>query len=100
MKSIENCGRRVYLGLLRDIRHHVLAENITKEYIDRKPYGWTIEFDFLCPNCGRRHWSRETVIAGIIKHVEYELQCGLVKVRMPWADCAAARDKEPIVGGA
>jgi hypothetical protein len=71
---------------MTDLRHHVLAENITKEYIELKPYGWIIKFDFLCPNCGRYHKSTERTIAGIVRRVEYELACGHVKVRMPWAD--------------
>jgi hypothetical protein len=88
----------VYLGVVHDLRHYVLAENITKEYIERKPHGWTIEFDFLCPNCGKRHWARETTYAGIVRHVAYELQCGLVKVRMPWADNVGLREKTAITG--
>jgi hypothetical protein len=66
-----------------DLRHHVLAENITKEH--EPSNRWRVEFDFLCPNCGRYHKSKEIGIGGIFGFVEYELACGHVKVRMPSA---------------
>lgn len=72
------------------LRRAVLAENVTTA--DTGEYGPAcyVTFDFLCPNCGCRHWVRE-VTASMFDAVSWQLPCGLVEVRMPWAP-SPARD--------
>lgn len=69
-----------------DLRKYVLAENIVEEpFVGTRAYMMT-EFDFLCPNCGARHWARERMLYTRLRFVTYELPCGTVQMRMPWAE--------------
>ena len=38
-----------------DLRNAVLAEHVSKKMEDDC---FSVEFDFLRPNCGRRHWAK------------------------------------------
>jgi hypothetical protein len=73
-----------------------LAEHVTTEETGEYGPALYITFDFLCPNCGRRHWARE-VAANMFDAVSWQLPCGLVEVRMPWAP-SPARDTLSIYG--
>ena len=66
------------------IRKAVLAENIA---ISRpRPDVAEVAFDFLCPNCGHRHWATEKdSSSNLFQTVGWTLPCGVVNVRMPWA---------------
>jgi hypothetical protein len=61
----------------------VLAENVS---VTRDISGLiNVEFDFLCPNRGKRHWAVEYDSNSIFQSVGWTLKCGWVGVRMPWA---------------
>ncbi len=84
-------------GAPDDLRHTVLAEHIEiKRYPHLPNFAALVTFDFLCPNCGRRHWATENDnIRGLFSMVGWSLKCGTVTVRMPWAK-TAERDKESV----
>jgi len=71
----------------------VLAENISVVPEPSLPGKWNLEFDWLCPNCGERHWARELWCSRLISYVNYGLDCGEVKVRFPWARTQARQQK-------
>ncbi len=73
----------------------VLAENIT--VTEGPGQALNIEFDFLCANCGRRHWSREIACRRLIQGMSVQLACGRVNLRFPWAK-SPPRDEESIYG--
>lgn len=75
----------------------VLAENVTVETTGKYGSALYVEFDFLCPNCGRRHWAREVSLRRF-NRVGWALSCGRVMVRMPWAE-TQARDERSVYGG-
>jgi hypothetical protein len=75
----------------------VLAENIHVVPTPGSHRAVNIEFDFLCPNCGRRHWAREIGCSPVISSVAWALRCGWVGVRMPWA-LTPSRDRKSIYG--
>jgi hypothetical protein len=56
-----------------------------------------IEFDFLCANCGRRHWSREIACRHLIPAMSVQLNCGRVNLRFPWT-VTPQRDQDSIYG--
>ena len=56
-----------------------------------------IEFDFLCTNCGRRHWSREIACRHLIPGMSVQLNCGRVNLRFPWT-VTPQRDQDSIYG--
>jgi rubredoxin len=62
----------------------VTAENVNESQDGR----WeSLTFDFLCPNCGRKHFAHEKGIFNRrMQRVGYGLSCGNVMVFMPWAD--------------
>jgi len=72
-----------------DLRDAVLAENLADA-------GQKFSFDFLCPNCGQRHWAEE-IITERPTVMAWVLECGPVKVRMPWAS-TPARDEKDVYG--
>jgi hypothetical protein len=74
----------------------VLAENVT---VTRDVSGFMkVEFDFLCPNCGNRHWATEyDSHTKLFQSVGWTLKCGWVGVRMPWAS-TPDRDKKSVYG--
>lgn len=75
----------------------VLAENVevTKDNLSG---GVRVEFDFLCPKCGQRHWAVEYDTAhGLFQTVAWQLRCGWVAVRMPWAR-TPERDRKSVYG--
>jgi hypothetical protein len=81
-----------------DLRGCVLAENVTIKK-DEKFYCLSISFDFLCPNCGKRHWAEEfDGPEGLFSTIFWALKCGGVNVRMPWAR-TPQRVKKNIYGG-
>jgi hypothetical protein len=67
-----------------DLRNTVLAENITIRKAQVQGF-FEVSFDFLCPNCGRRHWATEFAIKPLFSTVGWTLLCGVVNIRMPWA---------------
>jgi hypothetical protein len=78
------------------IRKAVLAENVQVSH----PYQRLVEvtFDFLCPNCGHRHWATEIDSSSdLFQTVGWALECGVVNVRMPWVKIAE-RDAKSIYG--
>ncbi len=81
----------------KHLHQAVLAENIS---VTQEPKYKTldIEFDFLCPNCGKRHWAREIACMDLISSVGFQLTCGWVSIRFPWAPQAPRRDEESIYG--
>jgi hypothetical protein len=78
-------------------RKAALAENIHVVPTPGFPTMVNVEFDFLCPNCGQRHWAREIACSPVLSSVCWALKCGRVAVRMPWA-LTPARDKKSIYG--
>jgi hypothetical protein len=58
-----------------------------------------IEYDFLCPNCGRRHWARELTMSTRrpFNTVSHLLGCGCVIIRMPWSP-TPERDRKSVYG--
>ena len=78
-------------------RKATLAENIQVVPAPGFPKMVNVEFDFLCPNCGKRHWAREIACSPILSSVGWALKCGWVSVRMPWA-LTPERDKKSIYG--
>jgi hypothetical protein len=81
----------------RGYRKGILAENIHVVPTPGFPEMVNVEFDFLCPNCGQRHWAREIACSHVLSSVGWALKCGWVSVRMPWA-LTPARDMESIYG--
>jgi hypothetical protein len=82
-----------------DLRKAALAENIMLQQ-DEKCSDDTVvvTFDFLCPNCGKRHWAREIdSVTSLFSTVGWSLRCGWTAVRMPWAQ-TPKRDSESIYG--
>jgi hypothetical protein len=81
----------------RHLHQAVLAENIS---VTQEPKYKTldIEFDFLCPNCGKRHWARETACMYLFSCMGIQLACGWVSIRLPWAAQAPRREQESIYG--
>jgi hypothetical protein len=80
-----------------DLRGAVLAENISIKLRDNG-HSLDVKFDFLCPNCGKRHWVKE--IDGperLLSTVAWKLECGWVTVRMPWAE-TPDRQRKSIYG--
>ena len=77
------------------IRDAVLVENIT---VTEGP-GQTLDigFEFLCRNCGRRHWAREIACRHLIPGTSVQLNCGRVNLRFPWT-VTPQRDQDPIYG--
>jgi len=77
-----------------DLRGYVLAENVIVQPTDT----WTeVTFDFLCPNCGKRHWAKEFDTNPVFSTVGWALRCGWVSIRMPWAQ-TPGRDKRHVYG--
>jgi predicted RNA-binding Zn-ribbon protein involved in translation (DUF1610 family) len=78
-----------------ELRKSVLAENVKTE---PSSYEGQIEvtFDFLCPNCGSRHWAKE-IARRLFSTFGGTLRCGQVVVRMPWAK-TPVRDLKSIYG--
>jgi hypothetical protein len=75
----------------------VLAENVTVTKDDVSSF-IKVEFDFLCPKCGKRHWATEYDNGKrLFQSVGWQLKCGWVGVRMPWAQ-TPARDKKSVYG--
>ena len=73
----------------------VLVENIT---VTKGAYQTLdIEFDFLCANCGRRHWAREIACRHLIPGLSVQLNCGRVNLRFPWT-VTPQRDQDSIYG--
>lgn len=66
-----------------DLREYTLAENVT---VTPFTGGVAVEFDWLCPHCGKRHWSREFCSDRGMSLLQLELKCGRAKVRLPGAD--------------
>src|SRR5207245_353936 len=67
-----------------DLRTTVLAESV--EVKKSESGSLEITFDFLCPNCGKRHWANELRFTDRpLSFLSYQLACGRVKVRLPWA---------------
>ena len=56
-----------------------------------------IEFDFLCPNCARRHWAKELACHRLISSMSVHLHCGRVNLRFPWT-VTPQRDQDSIYG--
>lgn len=77
-----------------DLRNAVLAEHVSKKVEDDC---FSVEFDFLCPNCGRRHWAKEESLR-LFSFLSLRLECGFVCVRMPWAQ-TPERDELSVYGG-
>lgn len=78
-----------------DLRGAILAEHVE---VHRDPrLGVVVSFDFLCGNCGKRHWATEYDENPVLSTVGFKLQCGWVSVRMPWAR-TPARDEKSIYG--
>lgn len=81
-----------------DLRTAVLAEHVK---VDRTGDGnflaVEVTFDFLCPNCGKRHWATELDNNPVFSTVGWQLACGAVTVRMPWA-ATSVRDSKSIYG--
>jgi hypothetical protein len=74
----------------------VLAENVTIR--KDEGLGGEIEFDWLCPNCGKRHWATELLVdPETFDGVSFHLHCGSVSIRMPWHP-TPQRDAESIYG--
>jgi predicted RNA-binding Zn-ribbon protein involved in translation (DUF1610 family) len=67
---------------MTDLRKTVLAENVI---VKQSGTMSEITFDFLCPNCGRRHGAKEITSGRDFSVVNWLLKCGRVSVRMPWA---------------
>jgi hypothetical protein len=61
-----------------DLRDAVLAEDV-----EINP--GEIRFTWLCRNCGHRHWADERLELCAFSIISWELDCGAVTVRMPWA---------------
>jgi hypothetical protein len=78
------------------LHHGVLAENVTVIKNDVSNF-LRVEFDFLCPNCGKRHWATEYDGGELFQTVGWTLTCGWVGVRMPWT-FTPARDRKSIYG--
>ena len=79
-----------------DLRETVLAENVQVQ-THRVPNYVSITFDFLCPHCGKRHWAEEIDGSHLFSIVGWRLRCGLVTVRMPWAQ-TPVRDNKSVFG--
>jgi hypothetical protein len=81
LKNLHRAGFRLGDSKLKpddDLRDAVLAENV-----EIKP--GEIRFTWLCPNCGHRHWADERPLLWAFSMIAWELDCGAVTVRMPWA---------------
>jgi len=82
-----------------DLKESVLAENVEIVQVPGSfsPPGYlAVTFDFLCPNCGKRHWATEYDGGHLLfSTVAWRLKCGWVGVRMPWA-ATPQRDKRSI----
>lgn len=84
-----------------DLRHHVLAENIAVRMHPEYPaLVEAVEFDFLCPRCGRRHWHvernefRNSLFS--VLGLGPNAPCGAeINVRFPWAK-TPARDERSV----
>jgi hypothetical protein len=68
-----------------DLREAVLAENVQIRKDPQDDAAVEVMFDFLCPNCGKRHWATEFDSDPVFSTVGWLLKCGRVTVRMPWA---------------
>ena len=79
-----------------DLRTAALAENVV---VEPSRFGsLKVTFDFLCPNCGKRHWASEYDGPDhLFSTVGWKLKCGWVGVRMPWA-VTPMRDAKSIYG--
>lgn len=69
------------------IANTVMAENISVVFVsseDNLPPDINIEFDWLCPNCGERHWALERQCRRLIACIGFQLACGEVRIRFPW----------------
>ena len=84
-------------GDKKHLHEAVLVENIS---VTQEPkYGTLdIEFDFLCPNCGNRHWMTETACMDLFSCMGIRLACGWVSLRFPWAVSAPMRDEKSVYG--
>ena len=84
-----------------DVRKAILAENVEvcQTEIGGKQFPGLrdIKFDFLCGNCGHRHWAEEIACQSDFSVVGWSLACGRVMVRMPWAQ-TAPRDAKSVYG--
>jgi hypothetical protein len=82
----------------QDLRNAVLAEHVTIEK-DEKYHCVAVTFDWLCRNCGQRHWATEfDSPKGLFSCVGIALKCGWSSIRMPWAVRTPERDKKSIYG--
>jgi endogenous inhibitor of DNA gyrase (YacG/DUF329 family) len=60
------------------------AEHLMVSPYKGRPDMAEIHFDFLCPNCGRRHRRRE-ISGHYFARVAYTLRCGQVCIDLgPW----------------
>ena len=81
LENLHRAGFRLCDPTLKpvdDLRDAVLAENV-----EIKP--GEIRFTWLCRNCGHRHWADERPGLWAFSMIAWELDCGGVTVRMPWA---------------
>jgi hypothetical protein len=80
------------------MRKAVLAENVEIRRDKTNLDIVDVNFDFLCANCGNRHWGFEIDnLSGLFSTVGYQLKCGWVNIRMPWAE-TADRDDTNVYG--
>ena len=83
------------------LRDAVLAENIeihqNKIGQEEFPGMVDITFDFLCRNCGKRHWATEIGCRPAISVMGISLKCGWVSIRMPWANTPPAMQRVSMV---
>jgi hypothetical protein len=86
-------------GDTKEIHKAVLAENVELQRRDgRYPDSVDVNFDFLCANCGKRHCGYEIdSLSSLFSTVGYQLKCGWVNIRMPWAE-TADRDEVNVYG--
>jgi hypothetical protein len=71
-----------------------LAENV--EVHPRPHETVCVTFDFLCPNCYKRHWAEERdSVDRLFSTIWWKLKCGGVAVRMPWA-ATPEREKDSL----
>lgn len=85
-----------------DLRKCVLAENITTSPYTAGSDLLYVTFDFICPNCGKRHWAKEGGIrpdfVRDLSSVGFQLSCGWVSIRFPWTPDTPDRDANSVYG--
>jgi hypothetical protein len=99
INQIRNAGHRVVVNYnpVAKLKDAALAENIEISVRDEHA---DVTFDFICPNCGKRHWATESdTLNGLFSGVGWTLACGRVGVRMPWHP-SPPRERKSIYGEA